>query len=90
MQIVVFDSRHHPMPGVVIIITYSGAEEHFYTGLKPELGDGYADYIMQSGVTYSLRVGQSGIPVPNLTAPSCPDTNGQTYTGGLKLTFQQQ
>jgi hypothetical protein len=89
MQVVVFDSLHRPVPGVEMIITYTGAEEHFFTGLKPELGDGYADYIMQVAVIYTLRVGQSGTPVLNLSAPACPDTNGQTYTGGLKLTFQQ-
>ena len=89
MQISVLDSHHHQMPGMEIIVTWNGGEEHFFTGFKPEIGNGYADYIMQAGVVYTARVGQSGIPVPNLSAPACPDTNGQTYTGGLKLIFQQ-
>jgi len=89
MQISVLDSHHHQMPGMEIIVTWNGGEEHFFTGFKPEIGNGYADYIMQPGVVYTARVEQSGIPVPNLSAPACPDTNGQTYTGGLKLIFQQ-
>jgi hypothetical protein len=89
MQISVIDRRGRQMPGVEIIITWSGGEEHFFTGLKPEIANGYADYIMQAGVTYTVRAGESGSPAPNLVAPVCPDTSGQTYTGGLHLTFQQ-
>ena len=89
LQISVLDSHHHQMPGVQIDIAWNGGEEQFFTGLKPEIADGYADYAMQAGVTYSVRVDRGGTPVTDLSAPSCPDTNGQTYLGGLKLVFQQ-
>ena len=89
MQITVLDSRHHQMPGVEIIVTWSGGEEHIFTGLKPEIANGYVDYVMQAGVSYTLRIADSGSPVPNLTAPTCPISNGQNYLGGLHLTFQQ-
>lgn len=89
MQISVLDSHHHQMPGMEIIITWNGGEEHFFTGFKPEIANGYADYIMQAGVIYTVKVGQTGIPASNLSAPACPDTTGQTFTGGLKLIFQQ-
>ncbi len=89
MQVSVLDRRKHQMPGVEIDISWSGGEESFFTGLKPEIGDGYADYLMEAGVVYSLRVGRTGDPVSNLVAPSCPASNAQTYVGGLKLVFQQ-
>ncbi len=89
MQITILDSSHHQLPGVEIVITWSGGEEHIFTGLKPEIANGYADYIMQSGVSYSVRVANLGSPIPNLTAPTCPGANNQTYLGGLHLTFQQ-
>jgi hypothetical protein len=89
MQVSVLDRNRHQMPGVEIEISWSGGEERFFTGLKPEIADGYADYVMQSGVTYSLRVAHSSVPVTGLSAPSCPDSGGQTYVGGLKLVFQQ-
>jgi hypothetical protein len=89
MQISVLDQHRHQMPGAEIDILWTGAEETIFTGLKPEIADGYADYIMQAGVAYTLRVGRSGDAVPNLTAPACPTSNGQTYLGGLKLVFQQ-
>ncbi len=89
LQIVVFDNHRQQMPGVDITIAWDGGEQHFFTGLKPEIGNGYADYIMERGVTYSLRVAQTGTPISGLTRPSCPDSTAQAYTGGLKLTFQQ-
>lgn len=89
MQISVLDSHRHQMPGVEIEVSWPGGEEAFFTGLKPEIADGYADYIMQAGVAYSIRVENAGTPVSGLTAPSCPVTGGQTYLGGLKLVFQQ-
>ncbi len=89
MQVSVLDARKHQMAGVEIDISWAGGEEAFFTGLKPEIANGYADYIMQAGVIYSVRVGRAGDAVPNLTAPSCPTSNGQTYVGGLKLVFQQ-
>ena len=89
MQISVIDSRHHQLPGVEIIVTWDGGEEHFFTGFKPEIANGYADYIMQINATYTVRIAESGTPVPNLVAPACTDSSGQKYTGGLHLTFQQ-
>ncbi len=89
MQISAIDSRHHQMPGVEIVITWDGGEEHIFTGFKPDIANGYADYVMQPNVTYTVQIAESGTPVPNLTAPSCTDSSGQTYTGGLHLTFQQ-
>ena len=89
MQVSILDAHHHQMPGVEIDISWSGGEEKFFTGLKPEIGDGYADYLMQAGVTYALRVARAGSATTGLSAPSCPDASGQTYTGGLKLVFQQ-
>jgi len=89
MQISVIDSHHHQIPGVEIIITWDGGEEHIFTGFKPDIGIGYADYIMHSNVTYTVRIAESGTPVPNLTAPGCTDSSSQPYTGGLHLTFQR-
>ncbi len=50
MQISVLDNHHHQMPGIEIIVTWNGGEDHLFTGFKPEIGDGYADYVMQPGV----------------------------------------
>ena len=64
-------------------------EEHFFTGLKPEIGDGYADYLMTPDVVYSIQLAKGGAAVSNLTAPSCSTEAGVSNWGSLKLVFQQ-
>jgi len=89
MQVSVLDRHRHQMPGIKIDISWAGGEETFFTGYKPEIAAGYADYVMQPGVLYAVRVAGAGSPITDLTAPACPDTGGESYMGGLKLVFQQ-
>ena len=89
LQFILMDSRRRQVAGIEIIVTWSQGEDHFFTGFKPELGNGYADFIMQADTIYSVRVVGGGALVPNISAPSCTDPNGVKYTGGLLLTFQQ-
>lgn len=89
LQIKVHNAAEQPVPGVEVIITWEGGEEHFFTGLKPELGNGYADFLMQPEAGYSLRLASGGQPVSNLSAPICRTSGGDTYYGGIRLLFQQ-
>lgn len=90
LEIILIDARRRPLPGLEIVVTWAGGEDHFFTGLKPELGNGYADYLMQAAVVYSVRVAEGGQPVSNVSAPSCAAADGGTFTGGIRLTFQRQ
>jgi hypothetical protein len=89
LQVILMDSRRRQVPGIEIILTWEGGENRFFTGLKPELGNGYADAILEPDVTYSIRVVEGGSFVPNISAPTCSEPNGNAYPGGLQLTFQQ-
>ena len=89
LQFNFMDSRRRQVAGIEIIVTWSQGEDRFFTGFKPELGDGYADFIMQADTIYSIRVVEGGSFVPNISAPTCTDENGAAYLGGLLLTFQQ-
>jgi hypothetical protein len=89
LQVVVTDLSRKQIPGAEIIITWNSGEEHIFTGLKPELGHGYADFVMTSGVSYSVRMADGGAPAAEISAPDCTTTDGEAYTGGIRLTFQQ-
>jgi len=89
LQFILMDSRRKQVAGIEIIVTWSQGEDHFFTGFKPELGDGYADFVMQANTIYSVRVVEGGTFVPNISAPICTDPNGVKYSGSLLLTFQQ-
>lgn len=89
LQVFVRDAANAPAPGIEIIITWNNGEEHFFTGLKPELGNGYADFRMTPGTVYTLRFANGGTSVTDLYAPACKNTDGSDYFGGLQLNFRQ-
>jgi hypothetical protein len=90
MQFILLNSKREQMPGAEIIVTWSQGEDRFFTGFKPELGNGYADFLMEPNTTYNIRVVTGGAFVPDVRTPDCTDPNGTAYPGGILLTFQQQ
>jgi hypothetical protein len=88
LQVIVFDSRRRQLAGAKILITWEGGEEEFFTGLKPELGNGYADFIMDPGSTYTVQLGAGSDTASGLTASACQTSEGENFAGGIKLTFQ--
>lgn len=90
IQVDVRDSAGEPVAGVKVIVTWGISEEdYFYTGLKPAISLGYADFVMQPGTSYLLRLGDGGQAVSDLIAPDCKDPDGKAYPGGWKLVFSQ-
>lgn len=89
LQVIVFDSRRRQLAGAKIVITWDGGEEEFFTGLKPELGNGYADFIMDTNTTYTVQLGAGSDIASGLTTSACQTSDGESFFGGIKLTFQQ-
>lgn len=89
----ILDASGNPVPGMEIRVTWSGGEERFFTGLKPEFGLGYADFTMTPGVRYTIQLLPSaaagGQPVNNLEASEC-ETDGKRFWGVWKLNFVQR
>jgi hypothetical protein len=89
LQIIVLNSNRRQMPGIKIVITWDGGEEGFFTGLKPELGDGYADYLMTPNITYTIQLASGSDVATGISAPTCQTSDGANFLGGIKLTFQR-
>jgi len=89
LQVIVFDSRRRQLAGAQVVITWDGGEEAFFTGLKPELGNGYADFIMDPNTTYTVQLGAGSDIASGLTTSTCQTSDGESFFGGTKLTFQQ-
>lgn len=89
LQIFVFNSAHRQVAGVKIIISWDNGEDAFFTGFKPEVGNGYADYVMTPNVNYTVRLAAGSDVATGLIAPTCQTASGEAFLGGLKLTFQQ-
>jgi hypothetical protein len=75
--------------GVEIIVNWAGGEDHFFTGLKPEHGPGYGDYVMTPDVTYTVHVADGGQPAPGLKTSQCAGSGGSQFLGSWSLVFVQ-
>jgi hypothetical protein len=89
LQVLVLNPNRRQMAGVEIVVTWDGGKEQFFTGLKPELGNGYADYLMTPEVTYTIQLARGSDVALGIVAPTCQTASGETFYGGVKLTFQQ-
>jgi len=89
LQVIVYNSNHRQLAGVKVIVTWDSGEDAFFTGLKPELGNGYADFEMISGTSYTVQLELGSEVALNITSHTCQTPDGETYNGGFKLTFQQ-
>jgi hypothetical protein len=89
LQVVVLNRSRRQVAGVEIVIAWEGGKEQFFTGLKPELGNGYADYQMTPDTTYTVQLARGSDVALGITAPTCQTPDGSTFPGGIKLTFQQ-
>jgi hypothetical protein len=91
LEVMVRNQYSSGVPGVEAQVTWAGGQDTFYTGLKPQQGPGYGDFAMTPGVTYTLRLGDGGAPVEDLTAGVCPAPTGvsgaKEYAGGVRLEF---
>lgn len=89
LAVEVLDAAGEPVPGVTLTVAWDENEEQFFTGFKPELGPGYADFVMTPGVIYSLQVAAAGAPVIDLVAEECAPLSGSGSWGAWQLVFVQ-
>jgi hypothetical protein len=77
IQIFVQTQEGAGLPGSEIWVTWSGGVDRFITGLKPDIGLGYADFDMVPGIVYAVAVGDPTQQIASgLRAESCPSGEG--------------
>lgn len=89
IRLVVLDAAGQGVPGIEVLVLWDTGQDHFFTGLKPELGIGYGDFAMGEGVTYTVRLAESGALVTGLKTETCTDDAGEEYPGSWLLVFVQ-
>jgi hypothetical protein len=87
--VLVLDAAGQGIPGVEVLVLWDSGEDRFYTGLKPELGWGYADFDMQVGETYSLQLPGEDVSVSELISEPCETAGGVEYPGSIRLIVEQ-
>jgi hypothetical protein len=54
LRVYVRDGAGQPVPGIQILVDWPGGSDRFFTGLKPEVDTGYADFEMEPGEVYQV------------------------------------
>ena len=89
IQVEILDAAGQPVPGIELVVTWDGGGDHFFTGLKSELGLGYADFAMLPDVVYSVQLAEGGEPKNDLTTAECLSEDGDRFSGSWLLKFIQ-
>lgn len=89
IQVVVLNSRGEGVPGVEVLIIWDQGEDHFFTGMKPELGLGYGDFTMDVDVTYTLQLANALEGVTNIRSERCEMVEGGIFSGSVLLRFEE-
>ena len=89
LQVYIIDKAGKPVPGEEIIVSWADGEDHFFTGLKPGIDPGYADFEMDPDGIYNLRLLNGSEMSTKLSSPNCKTDAGMEYKGSIKLIFGQ-
>lgn len=89
LMIHVGDPLGIPLPGIMIMVLWDQGSDRFFTGLKPEVNAGYADFRMQPGAIYTIRVENQPDPLSGLAVEECL-VGGQTFPSSWVLKYEIQ
>lgn len=83
IQIYVQDVEGQGLPSVEVQVSWEGGRNRFFTGLKPEIDPGYADFQMSPGQVYDVVVW--GTQVGDVSTEGCP-----SGSAGWRLVFRRR
>lgn len=87
LQVQAQDAQGRGLAGVEVLIEWSGGQDRFFTGLKPELGRGYGDFAMQPNVLYTVRLASDPSGEIPVRSDPCTDSSGTLIATSVLLTF---
>ncbi|MFO8036407.1 MAG: hypothetical protein R6U57_07270 [Anaerolineales bacterium] len=86
IQVFATNADGEGVPGVEILISWApDRQERFLTGLKPEIGKGYADFEAEMGVTYTIEIPESGLVISDVVITECQPDSGDPYPGSYQI-----
>jgi hypothetical protein len=86
LMVTVWDAEGQPRSNVELLIRWDDGDERFFTGLKPEMGLGYADFAMEKGKSYELVVvGMESDVARDILADMCVD---EGYLSSWRVVFR--
>lgn len=90
LKIYVTDSANRGVSGIEIEISWDdgNSQNILFTGLKPDLGPGYADFEMSPNINYSVQISGYSSSQIDLIAKNC-EIEGETYWETWVINYAQ-
>ena len=90
MKVYVIDAVGNPIAGVQLRIDWTTGSDIFATGLHPDIGYGYADFVIDPQQVYTLQVGSSTNPIYGISSEPCRIGNSTEFDGSVLIKWQQE
>jgi hypothetical protein len=92
VEIVVRDAEGEGLRGVRVWLLWDDGADWAVTGLKPDRSLGYADFGVETGVRYSVGVGEIAMPLlSGLQILACTDgEGGSARVGSWRIVVEQR
>lgn len=90
IEVFVQESGGAGIPGIAVQVDWAGGRDRFYTGLKPERDNGYADFKMREDESYTVSLPGNGERSDPLKALACTDReSGSGAITSYRLYFRR-
>ena len=84
-MVMVLDYEGQPQPNIELLVRWDLGDDRFFTGLKPEVGPGYADFTMAKDHVYQVVVvGAESQVAQGIVADTC----AEGYLASWQIAFQ--
>nr|MBN1228639.1 hypothetical protein [Anaerolineae bacterium] len=87
LQIQVTDRYGNGLPGIEILVEWEEGQDRFYTGLKPAIDPGYADFAMSADQVYRVTLVGLSDPVEGISSEICQAPEGRDVIPSYELVF---
>jgi hypothetical protein len=87
LEVIVEDPFGNGIPGISVVVRSNERTETFFTGLKPQNGLGFADFIMTPDQTYTVELRGLSDPVAGVTSFACTTAEGELGSPYYRLVF---
>jgi hypothetical protein len=88
IEVLVYNDLEEGIPGLLVKVEWEGQEDNFYTGLKPDISPGYADFLMEPNKLYTvILVGLAEPVVGTVDSAPCTTDSGERITPTFQLVF---
>jgi hypothetical protein len=87
IEVYVVGSAGQGIPGIRILVEWEDGQDTFFTGLKPDIDPGYADYDMEVNRVYRLTLVGLGEPVVGIESSACTTASGRSQPPTYRLEF---